>query len=76
MARLLHKDPVRTLRFSPDGRTLATGTLTGTVGLWVCRPDTLIDLACQRLTRNLTSAEWNHYLPGEPYRATCSGADA
>ena len=32
----------------------------------------LIDLACSRLTRNLTKAEWKQYLPGEPYRKTCS----
>jgi WD40 repeat protein len=73
VARLQHKAPVRALCFSPDGQILATGTLTGAVGLWVCRPDTLIDLARQLLTSDLTPTEWNHYLPGEPYRETCQG---
>jgi WD40 repeat protein len=73
VARLLHQGPVRAVRFSPDGQILATGSLNGDVGLWMCRPDTLIDLAWQRLPRNLTPAEWNTYLPGEPYRATCGG---
>jgi WD domain, G-beta repeat len=31
----------------------------------------LIDRACANVTRNLTKEEWKHYLPGEPYRATC-----
>jgi WD40 repeat protein len=73
VARLLHQDAVRVIRFSPDGQILATGSLNGDVGLWTCRPDTLIDLACQLLPRNPTQAEWNTHLPGEPYRATCAG---
>jgi len=35
-------------------------------------PVKLIDDACSRLPRNLTREEWDRYLPGEPYRATCS----
>lgn len=76
VARLLHQGPVRAVLFSPDGQTLATGSLEGEVGLWLCRPDTLVGLACQRLTRNLTPAEWDHHLPVEPYRATCPGVEA
>jgi len=34
-------------------------------------PAELIRDACSRLPRNLTREEWNQYLPGEPYRATC-----
>jgi len=34
-------------------------------------PAELIRDACSRLPRNLTREEWNRYLPGEPYRATC-----
>jgi len=29
------------------------------------------DLACSRLTRNLTKEEWKQYLPDEVYRKTC-----
>lgn len=29
------------------------------------------DRACQRANRNPIRAEWQHYLPGEPYRPTC-----
>jgi len=31
----------------------------------------LTELACSRLPRNLSHAEWEQYLPGEPYRKTC-----
>jgi hypothetical protein len=37
----------------------------------VTRSGDLIELACSRLTRNLTRAEWQQYLGQEPYRATC-----
>jgi hypothetical protein len=45
------------------------GRATARVWLW-CTQD-LIELACLRLTRNLTQEEWKQYLPGEPYRKTC-----
>jgi hypothetical protein len=41
-----------------------------TVRVWNWRQD-LIDLACSRLTRNLTKEEWKQYLPDEVYRKTC-----
>ena len=31
----------------------------------------LIKEACQKLTRNLTQVEWNHYARGFPYRRSC-----
>ncbi len=34
-------------------------------------PAELIRDACSRLPRNLTREEWDRYLPGERYRATC-----
>ena len=76
VARLLHKEPVRAVGFSPDGQTLATGSLGGEVALWVCRPETLIELACERIARSLTPAEWEQYLPDEPYRETCASQEA
>ena len=34
-------------------------------------PVKLIDNGCSLLTRNMFREEWDRYLPGEPYRATC-----
>jgi hypothetical protein len=34
--------------------------------------NSLIAAACERAPRNLTRAEWSHYMPSEmEYRATC-----
>ena len=39
--------------------------------VWWWKPEDVIKQACSYLTRNLTDAEWEMYLPGEPYRKTC-----
>jgi WD40 repeat protein len=39
--------------------------------VWWWLPEDLIDLACDRLTRNLTQEEWRLYFGEEPYRVTC-----
>ena len=56
--------------FSPDGRRLA-GYSGNEALVWYWRSEDLIAEACARVTRNLNRAEWEHYLPGEPYRLTC-----
>ena len=33
-------------------------------------PDMIAE-ACARVSRNLSVEEWDRFLPGEPYRATC-----
>ncbi len=68
-----HYDGVYALAFSPDGRWLASGGCVGEARLWRVRSDDLVDLACQLAGRNLTRAEWEEALGGEPYRATCPG---
>ena len=71
IAWLMHDRSVRAAAFSPDGRIIATGSALGAVRLWHWQPEDLITEACSRIERNLTPAEWNRYLPQEPYRATC-----
>ena len=42
------------------------------VKLWLYRPEDLIDLACSRVTRNLTREEWTQYVGDVlPYQAVC-----
>lgn len=81
IARELHGDAVTAIAFSPDGRLVISAgcdesqfgwkCLNGSAKIWLWYPDDLINLACSRLTRNLTHAEWAQYLGDEPYRATC-----
>ncbi len=69
-ARLVHRDNVGAVRFSPDGKYLVSGS-GGLARVWVLRADDLMAEACQRVTRNLTLAEWRQYLGSIPYRKTC-----
>ncbi len=65
-----HEASVLSVAFSPDGQTLASGSADQTVRLWVFLEE-LVDIGCQKVRRNLSWAEWQRYLPGEPYRQTC-----
>jgi WD40 repeat protein len=62
---------VFSVAFSPDGQTLASGEWYLTAHLWIVGTDTLAELACQEVRRNLSQAEWAEYLPSEEYRQTC-----
>jgi len=39
--------------------------------LWHVDPGRWMKIACTIAGRNLTSAEWQHYLPGLAYQVTC-----
>jgi WD40 repeat protein len=65
-----HEGWVRSVAFSPDGQTLASGSDDRTIWLWSALEE-LVEFGCQQVGRNLNWAEWQRYLPGEPYRQTC-----
>jgi WD40 repeat protein len=69
--RELSEDDVRALAFTPDGRRLLWGNRQGG-GTWHWPPDEILLTACERLTRNLTGAEWQQFVGrDEPYECTC-----
>jgi hypothetical protein len=39
--------------------------------MWIASLDELVAMGCAQAHRNLSGPEWERYLPGEPYRATC-----
>lgn len=63
-------------RLSPDGGWLATLTDAPSgrrVLLWPLWPELLRAEACKRLTRNLSSSEWETFVRVQPYQVTCPG---
>jgi WD40 repeat protein len=56
-----HAGFVLSLSFSPDGRRLISSDDRGDVRVWAIDPDDLIELASERLTRDLTDAECDAY---------------
>jgi WD40 repeat protein len=73
-----HQAVINSVAFRPDGKYLASGSADRTVVLWQVT-DNLTDVAsqdwatraCAIAGRNMTTAEWQEYLTGQPYRKTC-----
>jgi len=68
-----HRDAVRGLAFSNDGRRLATASPDGTIRIWAMDPLKWIELACAVATRNMTVDEWSSLPGSESYVRHCEG---
>jgi WD40 repeat protein len=69
----LHGSAVNSVAFRADGKMLASGTDDGTVLLFDVDPRSWASRACERANRNLSLAEWQHYIGANvPYHLTCA----
>ncbi|MFI6430259.1 TIR domain-containing protein [Rhodococcus oryzae] len=70
-----HTGPALSVDFSPDGRSLVTGGADYTVRRWSVPPPDPADwpdALCDKLTRNMTEAEWDAWVsPDADYVETC-----
>ncbi len=67
-----HTNDVNSIAWSPDGNTLVSGGWDDMVILWDINFDSWYSRACQVANRNLTEAEWNHFVGSDyAYKKLC-----
>ncbi len=63
-----HDGWVWAVSFSADDESLVSGSSDRTVRVWPTRPEPLAEAICQHRTGDLTTDEWNEYLPADIVR--------
>jgi hypothetical protein len=72
IARLSLSSPIEEVGFSADERFVVAVTDRQAEAFYLRTNDILAD-ACRRIGRDLTRAEWDALVPGEPYEGVCEG---
>lgn len=67
-----HNQSITSVAFTPDGKYLASGSYDNTVRLWLASTETLAEMVCKKVSRNLTGEEWKEFMGNDiPYESTC-----
>jgi len=64
--------PLFAAEFDPTGATLAAGGSDRSIRQWATDPAVAEAMICATIGAPLTEAEWQTYLPGEPYAPPCT----
>jgi WD40 repeat protein len=73
IARISLPNRLISVAFSPDDKWVLTESTDNTTRIWLWQADDVEAMICERLSRNLTRAEWNQYIGNNiPYHETCS----
>jgi WD40 repeat protein len=59
-------------QFIGDSHDVAIASYDGRVYRWETDLDRAFDFACQMAGRDLTEAEWEQFLPAQPYQSVCA----
>jgi WD40 repeat protein len=70
LTQVADASPIRAFDVSRSGQLL-TGADDGVAAMWLWKTDDLRAEACKRLTRNLSTAEWQQYVGAAPYDRSC-----
>jgi WD40 repeat protein len=69
---LRHEGGVPSVAFSPDGTRLASWNGSRNVRIWIARTETLREMVCEKVWRNLTWDEWQRFVGVDiTYEPTC-----
>jgi hypothetical protein len=69
---LRHEGRVLSVAFSSDGARPASGSRDGIIRIWIARTETLREMVCEKVWRNLTLDEWHRFVGVDiTYEPTC-----
>ncbi len=62
---------VSDVAFGESGRRIAVASWDKSARTWLWQSDDLISAVCERLSQNLSAAEWHQFVPNIEYKKTC-----
>ncbi len=67
-----HEQSVTSVAFYPDSKKIVSGSYDNTMRSWITDTQTLADLVCKKVRRNLSQNEWEWFMGTDiPYEKTC-----